>query len=103
VDARRAAGVEKYGPAARRLRGLPAVGSLAFQARSSAAAGSGEFQQDAGHLALRGLQSLVSDSAMIDKPERRFPPPRIAEETDACFIVRYTNGPAFFWSSAATT
>jgi hypothetical protein len=39
-------------------------------------------------LALRGLQSLVSDSAMIDKPERRFPPPRIAEETDACFIVR---------------
>ena len=26
---------------------------------------------------------------MIDKPEpRRFPPPWIAEETDACFIVR---------------
>jgi hypothetical protein len=40
-------------------------------------------------LALRGLQSRVSDSAMIDKPEpRRFPPPWIAEETDACFIVR---------------
>ena len=30
-------------------------------------------------LALRGLQSRVSDSAMIDKPEpRRFPPPWIA-------------------------
>ena len=40
-------------------------------------------------LALRGWQSRVSDSAMIDKPEpRRFPPPWIAEETDACFIVR---------------
>ena len=40
-------------------------------------------------MALRGLQSRVSDSAMIDKPEpRRFPPPWIAEETDACFIVR---------------
>jgi hypothetical protein len=32
-------------------------------------------------------------SAMIDKPEpRRFPPPWIAEETDACFIVRDANG-----------
>ena len=38
---------------------------------------------------MRGLQSRVSDSAMIDKPEpRRFQPPWIAEETDACFIVR---------------
>ena len=32
---------------------------------------------------------------MIDKPEpRRFPPPWIAEETDACFIVRDANGQA---------
>jgi len=39
--------------------------------------------------ALRGLQSPVSDSAMIDKPEPgRFPPPWSAEGTDACFIVR---------------
>jgi hypothetical protein len=30
---------------------------------------------------------------MIDKPEaRRFPPPWIAEETDACFIIRDHNG-----------
>jgi hypothetical protein len=30
---------------------------------------------------------------MIDKPEaRRFPSPWIAEETDACFIVRDHNG-----------
>jgi hypothetical protein len=30
-----------------------------------------------------------------DKPEpRRFPPPWIAEETDACFIVRDANGQA---------
>jgi hypothetical protein len=30
---------------------------------------------------------------MIDKPEpRRFPPPWIAEETDACFVVRDANG-----------
>ena len=43
-------------------------------------------------LALRGLQSRVSDSAMIDKPEpRRFPPPWTAEDTDACFIVRDAN------------
>jgi hypothetical protein len=36
-----------------------------------------------------------SDSAMIDKPEpRRFSPPWIAEETDACFIVRDANGHA---------
>jgi hypothetical protein len=46
-------------------------------------------------LALRGFQSRVSNSAMIDKPEpRRFPPPWIAEETDACFIVRDANGQA---------
>jgi hypothetical protein len=32
---------------------------------------------------------------MIDNPEpRRFPPPWIAEETDACFIVRDANGQA---------
>ena len=32
---------------------------------------------------------------MIDKPEaRRFPPPWIAEETDACFIIRDHNGQA---------
>jgi hypothetical protein len=32
---------------------------------------------------------------MIDKPEpRRFPPPWIAEETDACFIVRDASGQA---------
>jgi hypothetical protein len=32
---------------------------------------------------------------MIDKPEaRRFPSPWIAEETDACFIVRDANGQA---------
>ena len=32
---------------------------------------------------------------MIDKPEpRRFPPPWIAEETDACFIIRDHNGHA---------
>jgi hypothetical protein len=43
-------------------------------------------------LALRGLQSRVSDSAMIDKLERRrFPPPWTVEETDACFIVRDAN------------
>ena len=30
---------------------------------------------------------------MIDKPEaRRFPSPWIAEETDACFIIRDHNG-----------
>jgi hypothetical protein len=30
---------------------------------------------------------------MIDKPEaRRFPPPWIAEETDACFIIRDHSG-----------
>jgi hypothetical protein len=46
-------------------------------------------------LALRGLQSRVSDSAMIDKPEaRHFPPPWTAGETDACFIVRDANGHA---------
>jgi hypothetical protein len=45
-------------------------------------------------LALRGLQSRVSDSAMIDKPERRFPPPWSAEATDACFILRDANGQA---------
>jgi hypothetical protein len=27
-------------------------------------------------------------------PERRFPPPWSAEETDACFIVREANGQA---------
>ena len=33
--------------------------------------------------------SLSSLGPMIDKPEaRRFPPPWIAEETDACFIIR---------------
>jgi len=39
-------------------------------------------------LALRGLQSRVSDSAMTDKPEARFPPPWTVEETDACLIVK---------------
>ena len=44
---------------------------------------------------LRGLQSRVSDSAMIDKPEpRRFPSPWSAEETEACYIVRDANGQA---------
>ena len=40
--------------------------------------------------ALHGLQSRVSDSAMIDKPEPpRFPPPwTVIEENAACFIVR---------------
>jgi hypothetical protein len=39
------------------------------------------------------LQSRVSDSAVIDKPERRrFPPPWSVEETDACFIVKDRNG-----------
>jgi hypothetical protein len=27
---------------------------------------------------------------------RRFPPPRSVEETDACFIVRDTNGQALY-------
>ena len=37
--------------------------------------------------------SLSSQVPMIDKPEaRRFPPPWIAEETDACFIIRDHNG-----------
>ena len=46
-------------------------------------------------MALRGLQSRVSDSAMTDKPEpRRFPPPWTAEETDARFIVRDHKGQA---------
>ena len=37
--------------------------------------------------------SLSSSDPMIDKPEaRRFPSPWIAEETDACFIVRDHNG-----------
>jgi hypothetical protein len=40
-------------------------------------------------LAMRGLQSRVSDNAMIAKPEaRRFLPPSTVEETDACFIVK---------------
>jgi hypothetical protein len=34
-------------------------------------------------LALRGLQSRVSDSAMIDKPGCRFAPPWSVEETHA--------------------
>jgi hypothetical protein len=39
----------------------------------------------------RGLSHL--QVPMIDKPEaRRFPPPWIAEETDACFIIRDHNG-----------
>ena len=39
--------------------------------------------------------SLSSSDPMIDKPEaRRFPSPWIAEETDACFIVRDANGQA---------
>ena len=39
--------------------------------------------------------SLSSQVPMIDKPEpRRFPSPWIAEETDACFIVRDANGHA---------
>ena len=37
--------------------------------------------------------SLSSSDPMIDKPEaRRFPSPSIAEETDACFIIRDHNG-----------
>jgi hypothetical protein len=41
------------------------------------------------------LNRGFGDSAMIDKPEpRRFPPPWIAEETDACFIIRDHNGHA---------
>ena len=37
--------------------------------------------------------SLSSQVPMIDTPEaRRFPPPWIAEETDACFIIRDHNG-----------
>jgi hypothetical protein len=36
--------------------------------------------------------SLSSQVPIIDKPEaRRFPPPWIAEETDACFIIRDAN------------
>jgi hypothetical protein len=39
--------------------------------------------------------SLSSQVPMIDKPEaRRLPSPWIAEETDACFIVRDANGQA---------
>jgi hypothetical protein len=39
--------------------------------------------------------SLPSSGPIIDKPEaRRFPPPWIAEETDACFIIRDHNGQA---------
>jgi hypothetical protein len=39
--------------------------------------------------------SLSSLGPMIDKPEaRRFPPPWIAEETDACFIIRDHSGHA---------
>jgi hypothetical protein len=39
------------------------------------------------------LGSLSSQIPMIDKPEaRRFPPPWIAEETDACFIIRDHSG-----------
>src|SRR4029077_18403337 len=38
--------------------------------------------------ALHGLQSRVSDSAMIDKPEpRRFPPPWSVEEIDGGLLV----------------
>jgi hypothetical protein len=42
-------------------------------------------------LVLRGLQSRVSDSAMIDKPEPRpFPPPWFAEKgADSKFADRY--------------
>jgi len=37
--------------------------------------------------------SLSSSDPMIDMPEaRRFPSPWIAEETDACFIIRDHNG-----------
>ena len=37
--------------------------------------------------------SLSSSDPMIDKPEaRRFPSPWIAEETDACFIIRDHSG-----------
>jgi hypothetical protein len=37
--------------------------------------------------------SLPSSGPIIDKPAaRRFPPPWIAEETDACFIIRDHNG-----------
>jgi hypothetical protein len=48
----------------------------------------------------RGLRLRVSDSAMIDKPERRrFPPPWYVDEADPaldwqCFIVRDANGQA---------
>ena len=39
------------------------------------------------------LNRGFGDSALIDKPEPgRFPPPWIAEETDACFIIRDHNG-----------
>jgi len=52
-------------------------------------------------LPLRGLQSRVSDSAMIDKPEpRRFPSPWIAEGTHACFIVRDANGQALAYTKS---
>ena len=49
-------------------------------------------------MALRGLQSRVSDSAMIDKPQpRRFPPPWSVDDPDTklgqdCYIVRDANG-----------
>jgi hypothetical protein len=37
--------------------------------------------------------SLSSSDPMIDKPEaRRFPSPWIAEQTDACFIIRDHTG-----------
>jgi hypothetical protein len=39
----------------------------------------------------------VTNGAMfgyMGMPERRFPPPWVAEETEACFIVRDANGQA---------
>jgi hypothetical protein len=38
---------------------------------------------------------------MIDKPEaRHFPPPWIAEETDACFIIRDHSGYALAYTKS---
>jgi len=36
-------------------------------------------------------------------PERRFPPPWTAEETDACFIVRDATGQALGFSISRTS
>jgi hypothetical protein len=47
---------------------------------------------------LRGLQSRVSDSAMIDKPGRRFAPPWFVEETTP--DVRDANGQALAYTKS---